>query len=75
MRRPGGVSLKERKMFATFLSSEAGSVTVDWTLLTAVLSGLSVAMIGLLSVAAQTPTNAVNSTLNADVIGQHSSFD
>ena len=62
-------------MFATFLSSEAGSVTVDWTLLTAVLSGLSVAMIGLLSVAAQTPTNAVKSTLNADVIGQHSSFD
>ena len=62
-------------MFATFLTGESGAVTVDWTLLTAILVGLSIAVVTMLSAAAQQPTNALNATLSTDVIGDHLTFD
>jgi Flp pilus assembly pilin Flp len=62
-------------MFAEFLNAEAGAVTVDWTLLTAFVCGLAIAVVTLLSAAAQEPTNALNATLASDVVGDHDSFD
>jgi len=62
-------------MFADFLSAETGAVTVDWTLMTAFVCGLALAVIALLSAGAQEPTNALNATLASDVIGDHDSFD
>ena len=62
-------------MFAKFLNAESGAVTVDWTLLTAILCGLSIAVVSMLSAAAQEPTGALNSVLADDVIGNHDSFE
>jgi len=62
-------------MFAKFLAEEAGAITVDWTLLTAFCVGLAIAVVTMLSAAAQEPTNALNETLNADVVSDHQSFD
>lgn len=62
-------------MFAKFLTGESGAITVDWTLLTACLVGLSIAVVTMLSAAAQEPTNALNSTLSSDVIADHRTFD
>ena len=62
-------------MFAEFLTAESGAVTVDWTIMTAFVCGLTLSVIGLLSAGAQEPTNGLNATLSSDVIGNHSSFD
>ena len=62
-------------MSATFLLDESGAVTVDWTLLTAILAGLTFAMVTMLSAAAQQPTTFLNSTLGTDIVGDHDSFD
>lgn len=62
-------------MFAKFLTEETGAITVDWTLLTAFGVGLAIAVVTMLSTAAQTPTNGLNSTLSSDVVADHQSFD
>ena len=58
-----------------FLADERGEVTVDWVVLTAALCGLAIAVTALISAGARTPTNALNSTLSTDVVGDHDSFD
>ena len=62
-------------MFAVFLNAESGAVTVDWTLMTAFVCGLAIAVVSLLSAAAQEPTTYLNSTLASDVVGEHADFD
>lgn len=62
-------------MLKTFLKAETGAVTVDWTILTAVLCGLAFAATMAVSIGAREPTNALNSTLASDVVGDHTSFD
>ena len=62
-------------MFAAFLNTESGAVTVDWTLMSAFVCGLAIAVVSMLSAAAQEPTNALNSTLASDVVGDHADFD
>ncbi|MGI3183643.1 hypothetical protein [Nioella aestuarii] len=62
-------------MFAKFLYTESGAVTVDWIVLTAFLCGLSIAVVSMLSVAAREPANTLNSVLADDVIAAHASFD
>lgn len=55
-------------MFATFVTAESGAVAVDWTLMTAFVCGLAIAVVTLLSTAAQEPTNYLNATLASDVV-------
>ncbi len=55
-------------MFAAFLSDEAGAITVDWVVLTASIVGLSIAVIALIQAAAESPTNALNSSVQSDII-------
>ena len=62
-------------MFAEYLNAESGAVSVDWTVLTAFLCGLAIAMITMLSASAQEPTSALNAVLADDVIGNHDSFE
>ena len=62
-------------MLKSFLTDDSGAITVDWVVLTAALCGLAIAVTALISAGARTPTNALNSTLSTDVVGDHVSFD
>lgn len=62
-------------MFAAFFIDESGAVTVDWVILTAVLTGLAFAMVAAISIGAQVPTSTMNGMLSSDVVGDNTSFD
>jgi Flp pilus assembly pilin Flp len=46
-----------------FLRDEDGAVTVDWVLLTAIIVGLAIGVVSIISTAAQDPANGLGAWL------------
>ncbi len=62
-------------MFSEFLRDEAGAITTDWVLLTALLCGLAVAVVSLLQAAAEDPASALNARMSSGIVESSTSFD
>jgi Flp pilus assembly pilin Flp len=54
-----------------FLTDDAGAVTVDWVVLTAVIIGLSLAVIGTISNGAMDEANGLGAHLSANSIASY----
>jgi len=60
-----------RPIMKRFLTDDSGAVTVDWVVLTAVIIGLSLAVIGTISNGAMNEANGLGAHLSAKTVASY----